>query len=359
MPDNILENDPKVYHQNIYNETILNIEDAIANGELDEETGEEYKLQALSDLQVRLLIEDGYEEEDAIRYVFGEDAFEEDDSVEEEIPINYSENNMASANFNSENLNNFAIALQELIEEEYETLEDGVLSLSEATGYEPDEVVMLLTGEGVPEEDLVDDIATCFDTIIGDRDAYVTLHLLAGEARGEDMTYDIEDEYEEGTYDEDYEEENTYDPELEAAYSEVENLKNKVAEFEASQVLGTTLDQLVRRGEQLKADMILTPVEFNALFGEVPNALQDEKVAMFTSLCQQSNVSIDTELYAMNKVLELIERRGPLLPNGRIVTEEFNSYDQEKAEFNADLKDQAARNLEMMKNSNHFNGLFS
>ncbi len=354
MANNNLDNDPKLYHQAVYNETIQNIEAAIENGELDEETGEEYKLQALGDLQVRLLIEDGYSEEDAENYVFGEDAYEEEDSVEEEIPVNYSENSMASADFNNEEtLNNFAVALQELIEEEYETMEDGVLSLAEATGYEPDEVIMLLTGEGVPDEQLVDEIATCFDTVLEDQEAFVALHLLAGEARGEEqMQYEVEDDEDE------YEEENSYDPQLEAAYSEVENLKNKVAEFEAGRELNTALDKLVRKAEQMKEEMILTPVEFNALFGEVPTALQDEKIAMFTGLCQESGVSIATELYAMNKVLEVVQRRGPLLPSGRMVNEEFNQHQEQEANFNSDLKGQATRNLEMMKKSNHFSGLF-
>lgn len=339
---------PKEYHQSIYNNLIEDIEAAVQSGELDSEEGEAYKLQALNDLQVRLLVEDGYDQEEAIKYVYGDDyETEEEDETESVENSNYSENNMATAEFNEENLNDFAVALAELIEEEYETLEDGILTVAEATGYDPDTVVTLLTGEHVPDENLVDDISQCFDYIMGSEEAYVGLQLLAAEARGEDVSEE-EDEYDQNSVSDSYEE-NEANPELEAAYSKVDALEGKLAEFQASQVLKNTLDKIIRKAEQLKESHRLMPVEFNALLGNLPNSLDDEKVASFTAYCQNEQVPIETELYAINKVLEIAAHRGEILPTGVIANPEFTNQETQEAEFKSEINDAAQRNFELMK----------
>ena len=349
--------DPKEYHQAIFNNVVKNIEAGLESGELTAEEAEAYHLNALAELNIRLLMEDGYSEEDATTIVLGEEA--EDDYEEEATPeqVTYSENDMNLAQFQKENketLNDFAIALAELIEEEYETPDDGILTIAETTGYEPNDIIELLTGEAVPDETLVDQIATCFDTVIGDEDTFVALHLLGASARGEDVMdeeADDDDEYEvEG-------EENGYAPEesqeLSAAYNTIEQLQGRMAQFEAQSHLKDQLDQLVRKAETMVQEFKLMPVEFNMLFGSVPDALDSEKVAMFSTLCDKQGVSIEVELYAMNKCLELAARRGTIMPSGRVVNEEFSQEEVANAEFNSNVADQAARNLELFKQQGH------
>ena len=345
--------DPKEYHQAIYNNVIQNIEAGLQSGELDAEEAESYQIQALAELNVRLLMEDGYSQEEAEGIVFGE---AEDENEEEATPeeVTYSENDMNLAQFqqeNSEALNDFAIALAELIEEEYETPEDGILTIADATGYEPEDVVELITGAAVPDETLVDQIAGCFDSVINDEDTFVALHLLGASARGEDVVEE-EENYEE-TEEPEFVPENT--EELSAAYNTIEQLQGRMAQFEAQSVLKDQLDQMVRRAESMVQDFKLMPVEFNMLFGSVPDAVDSEKIAMFSTLCDKQGVGIEVELYAMNKCLELAERRGTIMPSGRVVNEEFTQEEIATAEFNSDVTAQAQRNLELFKQQGHLN----
>ena len=349
--------DPKEYHQAVYNTVIQNLNNALETGELNQEEAEAYQIQALAELNVRLLIEDGYSQEDAEAIVFGD--ADEEENYEDATPeeVTYSENDMNLAQFQAENnemLNDFAIALAELIDEEYETPEDGILTIAEATGYEPTDIVELLTGEAVPDETLIDQIAGCFDTVSGDEDTFVALHLLGASARGEDVMAEQDESGEGEAYDEQYDDA-PQSEELSAAYNTINQLKNRMANFEAQSVLKTQLDQMVRKAEQMVQDFKLMPVEFNMLFGSVPEALDNEKVAMFSTLCEKQNVSIETELYAMNKCLELAARRGTIMPSGRVVNEEFTQQEVAEAEFNSNVNEQAKRNLELFKSQGFLN----
>ncbi len=343
---------PMEYHEAVYEELVQNIENAFEKGLIDEDEANEALVQADVDLAIRALIEEGWDEEEATEAVYSEleevlseqdDELEYEDEAEEDLDeVYYSHKNSGTAEFNEELGNDFAAAIYELITEEYEDVEAGIMTLAQASGYDPEDIAGLLTGEYVADEAMVDTIAQCFDSTMQEEEMYIALHLLAAEARGED----IEDE----GYMPEEDQEEEYDPEMEAAYSQINQLEGKIADFQAQSDLKNELDRLIRLGMDLMENQQkLSPVQFAGLFGDLPDALDNEKVALFSSVCDANQVDVPTELYAMQKCLEFASRCGQILPSGEIVNSDFSLDDgaEEEAEFNAQVDDAVKRNLSM------------
>ena len=58
----------------------------------------------------------------------------------------------------------FGEATLALMEEEYEDLESALIAMSEASGVDPEYLIGLIEGEYVPTDDLIEAIASVFDT---------------------------------------------------------------------------------------------------------------------------------------------------------------------------------------------------
>ena len=361
--DNQFDN-PIDYHEAVYDSLIENIEEAYEQGLIDDEQANQAVLQADVDLAVRVLIEEGVNPADAEAAVLAEleeqmaeeyddEEYDEAYEAQEAYQPEYSANNQKSAEFNQEAPNDFAAALMELLDE-YEDPADGLQAIADASGYDPEDVLGLLQGEYVPDESMVDIIASCFETT-QEEDMFIALHLLAAEARGEDLESEEDGEDTAGYY-EDEEAEEEYNPEMEAAYSRIGELEGTIANFAAEQDLKTRLDQMIRFADGLLEDGKLSPVQFQGLFGNMPDALDNEKVAMFSSVCEANKVDAATELYAMNKCLEFAARCGNTLPSGQVVGSDFvSNEDVEAAEFAAEVSDTVKRNLSLYQEQGFLN----
>lgn len=303
--EKIYQENPLEYHNLVLQDTLANINTAESKKLMEADQATQLRLQALEDFNARVLEESGY------------DLDENDDEDEE----NYS-NDMDLATFAA----NSAVgsALVGLIEDEYETAEDGIAALSEATGYDEETILGILSGEYVPDESLIDDIVQVFDM---DEDEYLGLHYLASETRQDDMfglhangsEYEDDDENydsdEEDNDSDDYEEEEGEDSQQ---YSRINQLEEQLANFQLQKDLSREIDIILRDAESLVETGNLLPVEYNALFGELPDCLDDEKVALFSNSCESNGIDLETQLYSLRHYLKVAEKRGSLNMFGRI-----------------------------------------
>jgi hypothetical protein len=253
------------------------------------------------------------------RAALEEMADDEEDNDEEEDADYEHGGNLAEFHAGS----NFGAALVEVVNE-YENPEDVFVELSERTGYEPEDLLGLVTGENFPDDDLATQIATALD--LDDESAEVMLGLAALD-RGEFV-----DDYEEE------EEEDERDAEYRAAFSALaQRNKQLEAEFAAAQEERELNDLLI--GQQLRAqegvsEGWLPPAIFRAEFGDF--ATDSDRVATFSAVCNGNNVDSETEIYAREKMLAAFERMGPIVNFGRIADEELEEYDEDDAVIEAE-----------------------
>ena len=67
--------------------------------------------------------------------------------------------------------NDFGNVILDLIEEQYETIEDGILAVAEVSGLDAEQVVGLIEGDYVPTDDLIEAVSYAFDGL-DDETAY-------------------------------------------------------------------------------------------------------------------------------------------------------------------------------------------
>jgi hypothetical protein len=336
------------YHQELFNTTLSNINLAEQRGILDAVSAKEYRLQAHTDLNERIPPED----------------------------INFNESMLNIAEFTATATNAFGHSLGSLIEEEYEDSEEGVLALSEITGYEPEAILALVTGEVIPDAELVDQLASAFEATSEDEDAYIGFQTLALEARNDlaesedeieylDDLFEISDDYEdefEAEYDEDmgdeeFDDEDEYvlveDDETAQYRSELMEVQNQLAEFQVQQAVKDQLDELVQHAEDMVEARLMFPVEFDALFGDLPDALDRDKIGLFAAATESNDMDIDTHLMCIQYALKVLGSRGEIFPNGQLSHESPELY--EEAEFSDSLEEQARRNMELYKEQGFLN----
>jgi hypothetical protein len=223
----------------------------------------------------------------------------------------------------------YSQALLALIEEEYETLDDGIYTLADALGVSDEEFVGFLQSTEIElSQEQFDAIADEFDTLEDD-DVYIGLLGIAMDSTGDiDLDAVLEDE------DED-EDEYEYEDELEpvGSYSAsrrgVANFSStvdpRVAELEARLTTVETFSAVRDRLASLtaKADFgvqegWLPPVARQALVANFSR--EDDMVAEFSMLAAANGVDVDAQIHAMDFALELFERCGNLV--------DFNQYAQ-------------------------------
>ncbi len=348
MTNNLLEQDleisPQEYHQLLYNEVIENINNAYMNNEITNEQAIEYKVAALEELEQRLL------EEEEIDLQLQE----EDDQEQNLVPLNelndynYSNNTMNLAEFSQQN-DNFGSILAELVDEEYEDPEEGLMVLSELTGYDPEDILEIISGNIIPDEDLVDQLSQAFDCM-EDMEVYTGLHLVAENDRVENGL-DVYDEY--------YEEEedlvplDLQDEELLQYKAQVDDLTNQIGEFQYNTDVKNVLDSYILKGLELLETGMMYPVEFSLLFGELPDSTDNDKLSLFYASSEANNVDPETQLYFIEGALKIFETRGEIFPNGQFHLSEYKNYDPEVAEFNDNLEEIAKRNNSLYYEQGH------
>lgn len=254
-----------------------------------------------------------------------------------------------------------------LIEEEYETLEDGILALSEVSDIEPEEVISILDGTYIPDVEVAEVFAQAFEACEDD-DTYLGYLATAqytqevmeeelAELEAELEEYDEdEDEYEEDEdeyvtdeYDEDEDEEDWDEEELtnsliaqefSSQQSRINQLENTLSEFNYNSTVNTYLEDLMGYADALIADSKMYAVEKALLFGDLDEFSPTDRLSYFSAACAEDNISPDVYLYGLNMCLQMIGQRGEIFPESFV--------NKEMALFSAneeDLDEQAVNDV--------------
>lgn len=356
------------YHETLYNLTLDRIDEAEDLGLFSEDPEENAEFAdqnreiALSELEERIA---------------------DEDSDSEDYPLNYTGGSMADFSSAFEFNNDYGVAVLELLQNEYEDLDEGLEDLMDVTGVDEEILMDIIEGYCPPDFDFTEAVASLFETTSEDENAYEELHELSEDAEDElleayemldeldeleevigDMSdeeldeaiyaEDEEDEYEdydedEEYYDEDeedeyedaYEDDGSYDEEASYRIAELENV---VAEFQMEGAVNNELTALMDYAEEGIDAGWLRPKKFDILFGNFNR--DEDRVAQFSANVAEDGVDIDTALYAIQYALSLDEALGPVANFSQYVEDEISDED---LEFEADLEYQARLNLEHMR----------
>lgn len=309
------------YHTDLFNQTIDNFEKMYNEGQIDEDEYNTLLTNAYLELQERIANELGIEEED----------------VEELLEASYSDN-YESAEFSVGN--RFGAALIELGEEAgYDDLENYCEDLADATGNDASDIFDLIIGESVPDNELVLRLNELFNL----PEEYQADLLIAGiEARGEDIEDYLDSDDEE--YEDEYEDEDEDEYE-EASYSRVNELENKIAEFEYNSIVKDSLNELEQKAYYLVECGKMPPVVAEKLIGNFSS--DNDKIAAFSTVCSYNNVDATTELHAMQKILEIFE----FMPEVNFGYYADEYLDDEEIEEEEELYDIAANYVKNLRRS--------
>lgn len=305
------------YHNELFSEVIDNFDKLYNAGQIDDEEYDELVLNARIELQQRIDAELGIEtdENEELEYADGGD---------------YAEFSVGST---------YGAALLELGEAAgYEDIESWCVDLGEATGYSPDDIFAVVTGEVEPTDEFSLDIAETLDL---DEDTQAALLIYGIEARGEDVQDYLDDEDEE-----EYEDEIEYTDEEEESSYALAQVQNELAEFKATGIVKDELADIEARAWSLAEEGRVPPSVIEKLLGNFSN--ENDRIAAFSTVCDRNDVDAATELYAMNKVLRVLESFPVLTEFGFDTLEEVSDEEIEEEQS----LDSIANNYLKFYNSN-------
>ncbi|MCA6430313.1 MAG: hypothetical protein IM613_12840 [Cytophagales bacterium] len=249
--------------------------------------------------------------------------------------------------YNIEAGNKYGEALLALIQDEYETVDDGLYTIAavlQAEGLDVDDediVAIIEAGEIELEQEEFDAIASVFDQT-QDEDVYNGLLATAMDAAGmldlddaldtEDDSYDeyetVEEEYVEpvGAYS--ASQHNT------ASFSagvdpRVAALEARLATVETFSVVKDRLANINAKAEFGVQEGWLPPVAKEALVANFNR--EEDMVASFSMLASKNGVDLDTQLHAMEFALELFKRCGNLVDFNQYVSEDIDPVAEQRA----------------------------
>lgn len=288
------------YNTDLFNETIANFENMFNVGQIDEDQLEELTANAYQEYKARLENILGYEAE---RY----------DELE------YGANDDSYAEFSVGN--EYGAALLELGEAAgFEDIESYCYGLAEATGYDPNDIYGVLTGEIAPSDEFSIDVANAIAP--GDEELEASLFVTGVNVRGEDIN-DYLDEDDEEEYEE--EEDGEYDSE--ASYR-VAQLENEIAEFKSAATIKDELQLIEQQAWALVDAGKVTPAVVEKMLGNF--STDGDRYAHFSSLCDQKGLNPAIELYGMNYALRILETLPELASFGYQVQEEVSDEELEE-----------------------------
>lgn len=256
--------------------------------------------------------------------------------------------------YNIEAGNLYGQALLALIQDEYETVDDGLFTIAsvlQEQGYEVDDEDIVAIIEDTQVEDLeqetFDLIASVFDQT-ADEDVYNGLLATAMDASGlldldAELADDDDEEYE--YEDETVEEEvGTYSASRSAQASfsapvdpRVAQLEARLATVETFSVVKDRLANINTKAEFGVSEGWLPPIAKEALVANFNR--EEDMVASFSMLADKNGVDLDTQLHAMEFALELFKRCGNLVDFNQYVNEDIDPAEIQRTEY----VDQAAK----------------
>ena len=314
----------------IYNQIVEGLETAYSNQEINEAEFSQYKIKSLAEL---------------------EESLADLTQLKDTELIEYNNNSMTNnyANFNMGTY--FVPALLEQIENDYETLEDGMIDIMQVTGIDEEQLEGLFSGELVPTPEFVDMLNDLYSATSSSNEDALAFQVLAALDRGDldpedvnevleddeedDDEYDDEDEYEdeEEEYDDEEDVEST---DAEAVYSyidpRVQELEAKMADFELNSELSNRLNDVADFAQQGIQERWLSKAKYNLLLGSFDR--EEDRVAAFSQTAESNNVDLSTQLYAVLFALKADEECGdPRVNFSSYVTERVSHVNSEEEEL--------------------------
>ncbi|GAA6622913.1 hypothetical protein [Scytonema sp. NUACC26] len=306
------------YNADLLAETIENFEKMFDAGQIDEEKLEAYTAQTYAEYQAR------------VAEILGVETQEVED-VEYSDGGDYAEFSVGSQ---------YGAALLELGEANgFDDVEEWCLALSEATGYDPNDILDVITGEIEPSDELSLDVAEALEL---DENDQATLLVYGIEARGEDLD-DYLDEAESEN-----EEESDESDENDADYSRVSQLEAEIAEFKATGIVKDELADIESRAWSLVDEGRVPPNVVEKLLGNF--STDSDRIAAFSTVCHKNSVDAATELYAMNKVLRVLETMPVVANFGYQALEEVSEEELEEEQALDAIANQFVKALNTNRN---------
>ena len=273
----------------------------LAQSALDQEDGE-----VLGEEEIDDVIAEGIEDFASTLYqIFGIDVEEsrmEDEGEMEE----YSQNMGYVASFSQ----GFGQALAGLIEQRFNSIDDGVAVVSEITGLDGRDISSLFDGTLAIEPETAAELADAFQLGGQDYNDFVNLAANAFTELGgsPDDSYSLS----EGIY-----------AEPVATMNADIGLR---AEFEAlkeQQAIGETLRAIERQCDQMIANGILTTHERRLLIGEFETG--QDRTAQFSSVCEGLSVPPGKQLDRLQYYLYIANARGPIAQFGQMANDPIDT----------------------------------
>ena len=273
----------------------------LAQSALDQEDGE-----VLGEEEMDDVIAEGIEDFASTLYqIFGIDV-EESRMEDEEEMEEYSQNMGYVASFSQ----GFGQTLAGLIEQRFNSIEDGVAVVSEITGLDGRDISSLFDGTLAIEPETAAELADAFQLGGQDYNDFVSLAANAFTELGgsPDDSYSLS----EGIY-----------AEPVATMNADIGLR---AEFEAlkeQQAIGETLRAIERQCDQMIANGILTTHERRLLIGEFETG--QDRTAQFSSACEGLSVPPGQQLDRLQYYLYIANARGPIAQFGQMANDPIDT----------------------------------
>jgi len=325
----------------LYDQILEGLESNYSSGELDEDDYTRLKIKSLADLETSLIDLTGLKES--------------------KISNNESNYSMNYANFNMAGY--FVPALVECIEQDYDTLEDGLADILEQTELTEQQLNKVLSGKLFPRPEMVDILNEMFTATSTNDENALLLQAYAAVDRGDleesvllevmgetEEDDDLEDEDEDEEDSEEIEEdEETDEPQEDAKYSyindEVESLKSKIANFEFNSQLQERVSEVATYAQRGLQEHWLTKFKRDLYLGSVTKL--EDMVASFSQNAESNGVDLETHLYAIEFALQADEEANdPSVDFSRYVGESLtpaNEVDDELLKLNvANMKERLA-----------------
>jgi hypothetical protein len=306
------------YHSALYSDTIENFDRMYNAGQIGDAEYLALKANAFEEYQERIASASDVDAEDFELL----DELDGNYDYEDDLVASYSDD-YDVAEFSVGNT--FGVALLELGEAAgYEELEDYAYDLAEATGNDVEDIIDLISGEAVPDDELALGISDIFGL---DDDLTADLLIAGIDARGDDIEdyLDLADDEDEDDYEEDIVSEASY---------RLAEIEEELAEFKYSSTIKDALDTLMLEAANLVDEGMMPPSTFDILFSSFE--LDSDRIAAFSATCNANEVDPATELYALEKIVDIFRRMPPTVDFGYMVQEEFISDEEAAVENEMD-----------------------
>ncbi len=252
--------------------------------------------------------------------------------------------------------NRFGAALLELgVMSDYDSIDTLVADLAENTQNDEEDVANVLTGDNIPDEDFVIAMVEHFGLDEEDAEDLYQAAIESWKEVSEQMDFNEQSsENQKANFNnsellnQNYQQQDNQGN----IQQELQQLKEQNAKFEAEKNLKEGLNQRINQAENLVQSGDMPPVVREWMLGNFQQA-NDEQLAYFSQTAEANNVSLESELHAIDKVLSVFSQL-ELGKNALFGAIADQQVEDEEAKFEKQQEKQveeiARNNIEMRKN---------